>query len=99
MVQQQVESPTTVDEFKKWAAQAAQRGNRVYRWYARFVNCGQCYELDTYGDMLYFQKQGWQLHKDELKKLGFAVVKDGSVFMFIVNADNADKWLAGGILE
>lgn len=91
-----VKQPTSVDDFKRWAAQASERGsNRVYRWYAKFTGCDQCYELDTWGDMLRCHRDGWKAHKNELKGLGFAMVKDGTVFMFIVNADQAEKWKRG----
>ena len=92
------ETPTDIPTFKAWAAQAAHRGsNRVYRWYARRTGCGQCYELDCWSEMLQCHRDGWKLHKEELKTMGFSVVKDGPNFMFIVNADNAEKWLTEGL--
>jgi len=92
-----IDQPTTVDDFKRWAAQAAQHGsNRVYRWYASRTGCDQCYELDEWGEMLQCHRDGWKAHKEELKKIGFAIVKDGPLFMFIVNADNAERWREEG---
>jgi len=96
-MQQPSIKPASVQDFKKFAAQALRSHGWVCRWYQKIVHATSIVEMSTYYDLPREYKDGWKAHKPELKELGFGMVKisEEPDFLLFVNADNARKWLEG----